>query len=110
MTPTQFKLKQEEGTLTVVWSDGHEFCYSLRYLRGWCPCAGCQGHFNKVKKFIDGANLDLQDLGPVGGYAVQPVWGDGHESGLYTYSYLLELEEGTPGEGPGNDACLKERA
>lgn len=106
MQPTELKLKQAEKTLTIIWSDGHDFTYSLRYLRGWCPCAGCQGHFSVTKTFIENDGPELIGVDPVGNYAIQPLWGDRHESGLYSYRYLLAMEQGPPDEGPTNEDCL----
>ena len=40
----------------------------LAYIRGWCPCANCQGHFTSELHFQEGANLTLEDVTPVGNY------------------------------------------
>lgn len=107
--PIEFHLHEAEAVLHIRWSDEHTSALSLRYLRGWCPCAGCQGHFTGYKSFIADANCALGDLQPVGGYAIRLVWGDGHQSGIYAYSYLLELEQGPPDIGPTNADCLAGR-
>lgn len=106
MFPTEFHLREAESLLEVVWNDGHRFAFALRYLRGWCPCAKCQGHFAAEKKFIDQASSKLVDIEPVGAYAMKPSWADGHSSGIYAFDYLLELEAGPPGVGPTNAECL----
>lgn len=106
LTPTQFHLHEAERTLDVSWSDGHTFTFALEYLRGWCPCAKCQGHFSGGKTFIRDVSTKLVDLEPVGAYAVRPLWGDGHQSGMYAFEYLLELEQGPPDQGPSNDEFM----
>lgn len=108
--PTQIHLKEAQAQLAVTWSDDHTFTYALRYLRGWCPCAHCQGHFAERKRFIHGVSCTLRSVEPVGNYALMPIWGDGHKSGIYTFTYLKALEAGPPGEGPDNNTCLQQHA
>jgi DUF971 family protein len=78
-----------ERLVRITWSDGHVSDYPFAYLRGWCPCAGCQGHGGE-KRFVHG-NSDLQSIAPVGRYALSFMWGDGHETGIYAYTYLRQL-------------------
>lgn len=88
------------GDLAVKWEDGSESYLGLERLRRRCPCAGCQGevdvmgnlHRGPVKE-LKAASFQLVRIVPVGGYAVQPVWGDGHQTGLYTFEYLRRLAE-----------------
>lgn len=40
--------------------------------------------------------FDLKQLRPVGGYALQPVWGDGHSTGIFSFEFLLGLAESNP--------------
>ena len=105
--PTEFHLREAESLLEVVWSDGHRHAFALRYLRGWCPCAKCQGHFATIKTFANNVSTRLVDIEPVGAYAMKPSWADGHNSGIYAFDYLLELEKGPPGDGPTNAECLE---
>lgn len=74
----------------IDWSDGHRSDYPFAYLRGWCPCAGCQGHSGD-KRYVHGGDNELQRIAPVGRYAFSFVWGDGHETGIYSYVYLRQL-------------------
>ncbi len=90
VTPTEVHRRVEERELGVEWSDGHSGSYSFDYLRGWCPCAACQGH-GRGKHFVEGQNSDLDKISLVGNYALQMHWGDGHETGIYSYSYLRQL-------------------
>lgn len=73
-----------EGTLT------HRLPHSI--LRGYCPCAGCQGHGGTVQ-FIPSQNEDLREITPVGNYAVGLTWGDMHSTGIYSFAFLWKLGE-----------------
>ncbi|WP_394829503.1 gamma-butyrobetaine hydroxylase-like domain-containing protein [Pendulispora albinea] len=76
----------------IDWGDGHKGIYPHDILRGYCPCAGCQGHGTTIQ-FIacSGVQLELEDIEPVGNYALLLKWFDGHSSGLYSYRYLRAL-------------------
>ncbi|MGH7790572.1 MAG: gamma-butyrobetaine hydroxylase-like domain-containing protein [Candidatus Binatia bacterium] len=88
--PEEVRRLPDERVLRITWSDQHVSEYPWAYLRGWCPCAGCQGHGNE-KRFVHAQDTDLARIGLVGRYALNPVWGDGHETGIYSYTYLREL-------------------
>lgn len=101
-------IQQIGDELAIKWSDGTETFVTLEALRRHCPCAGCRGEmdiFGKLYKSPDKplgpAAFALRQLSPVGGYAVQPVWGDGHATGLFTWEYLRRVAEA--GSNP-NDA------
>ena len=76
----------------IEWGDGHKGVYPHEILRGYCPCAGCQGHEATIK-FVSptAAQLDLDEIEPVGNYALRLQWFDGHGSGIYSYRYLRGL-------------------
>lgn len=88
------EVKSPRGaTVTHIrWGDGHVGVYPHHVLRGYCPCAGCQGHSGTIS-FIDcsGTQLELEEIEPVGNYALRLQWFDGHGSGLYSYPYLRDL-------------------
>ena len=104
--PTQIHLRQAEESLEVQWSDGTTSTFALRYLRGWCPCAHCQGHFAKEMRFHDIPGVMLETIEPVGSYALCPRWSDGHQSGIYSFQYLQRIAGESPGEGPTNKSLL----
>lgn len=87
--PIEVRRLPEQRLVRIEWSDGHVSEYPFAYLRGWCPCAGCQGHGGE-RRFVH-ANSELERIELVGRYALTPVWGDGHETGIYAYRYLREL-------------------
>ncbi len=89
------------GELAVRWEDGTESYVPLEVLRRGCPCAGCKGEvdilgnlYKNPEKPLTPAAFQMVRLDRVGGYAVQPTWGDGHSSGLYAFDYLRRLAEG----------------
>ncbi len=90
--PVEVKLLESQGRLDVTWSDDHVSPFPLRYLRAWCPCAVCQGHFTGEYKYIDhDSNIRLLDVQPVGNYAMKLVWSDGHDTGIYQFDYLRRM-------------------
>jgi len=88
--PTRIKAPHGARLLGLTWPGGREDSLSHEILRGYCPCAGCQGHSGTVS-FQSGRNLEIRELEPVGRYAVSFRWGDGHDSGIYTFEYLWRL-------------------
>jgi DUF971 family protein len=97
--PTDIQPIGEE--LAIKWDDGSETFIRLETLRRACPCAGCQGERDIMGNLHKGppikltsASFRLERLAPVGAYGVQPVWADGHNTGLFTYDYLWELTHG----------------
>jgi DUF971 family protein len=88
--PREVRRVSEAQVLRITWRDGHESEYPFAYLRGWCPCAACQGHGNE-NRYVHGGSAELVRVGVVGNYALSFVWGDGHDTGIYAYRYLREL-------------------
>ncbi|MBM3875839.1 MAG: DUF971 domain-containing protein [Verrucomicrobia bacterium] len=96
MHPTDVQVIGTE--LAVKWDDGSESFIPLEALRRACPCAACHGEqdiFGKVYKGPERAftpeSFKLSRVVPVGGYAVQPFWADGHSSGLFAFDYLRRV-------------------
>ncbi len=87
--------------LAIKWDDGRESFISLEKLRRCCPCAGCQGEPDITGAIHRGPRIPLTPrsfqlvrLDRVGNYALQPVWADGHATGLYSFDYLRRIAEG----------------
>ncbi len=87
-----------EGVLGIAWRDGVESYISWKVLRDRCPCALCAGEpdvmgrvWHAGKREVSEAGYRLQEWRKVGNYALQLVWGDGHNTGLYSYRYLRDL-------------------
>jgi len=92
LKPTGVKAPHGASVLEISWADGHRCSYPHRILRGYCPCASCQGHSGAIR-FVSPGNLEMREIEQVGNYALSFVWGDGHSSGIYTYRYLRALCE-----------------
>ena len=76
----------------IEWGDGHKGVYPHAVLRGYCPCAGCQGHSGTIRfQDASGIQLEIDDIETIGGYALRLQWFDGLGSGLYSYRYLRAL-------------------
>ncbi len=88
--PVEVHRLADEGKVRITWSDGHLSEYPFAYLRGWCPCAACQGH-GSDRRYVHAGNTELTQIGVVGKYALSLGWGDGHDTGIYSYRYLREL-------------------
>ena len=102
MRPLDLQPVGEE--LAIKWDDGSESYISLEKLRRSCPCAGCKGEVdimgniykNPDRPLAPGA-FQLLRIERVGGYAVQPVWADGHATGIYSFDYLRRVEGAAAG-------------
>lgn len=88
--PVEINHIKARGIVRITWDDGHVGEYEQEYLRGYCPCALCQGHDAGVKKFVATPGATLQEIHAVGNYAIEFRWHDGHSTGIYTYDYLRE--------------------
>jgi DUF971 family protein len=91
MQPTELRLSPDKRTLTVVWTDTRADL-AAEYLRVESPSAEVKGHGPSDARLVGGKqNVTIRGLEPVGAYAVKILFSDGHETGLYTWSYLQEL-------------------
>jgi len=90
LRPTEIRHLHEQGAVRITWSDGHVGEYEYAYLRGWCPCAVCQGHGGQ-RTFLSFPRAQLAGIQAVGNYAVSLSWQDGHDTGIYSYPYLRQL-------------------
>ncbi len=93
ITPTAIR-QAGPRTLAIVWADGRESRYDVRELRLACGCAQCidewtgEGRLDptRVPDDVHPVRID-----PVGRYAIQIEWSDGHASGIYPFRRLWEL-------------------
>ena len=91
-------IQQIGDELAVKWDDGTESYVRLETLRRYCPCAGCKGEMDVMGNLYKGPEIPLtptafklREVRTVGGYALQPVWADGHASGLFSFDYLKKV-------------------
>lgn len=91
-TPTELKLRLTSRLLSLTFDDGAQFELSFEYLRVHSPSAEVRGHGAGQEVLQTGKrDVTVTAINPVGHYAVQLVFDDGHDSGLYSWSYLYEL-------------------
>jgi DUF971 family protein len=88
--PTEINHIKARAVVRVTWDDGHVGQYDEAYLRGYCPCALCQGHGAQLR-FIDTPDAKLVEIRAVGNYAIELFWQGGHSTGIYTFDYLRAL-------------------
>jgi DUF971 family protein len=96
MQPVDIQLIGSE--LAIKWKDGNESFISLEKLRRSCPCAGCKGEMdivgnvykNPEQKFNANA-FQIKQISRVGAYAIQPIWADGHATGIFSFDYLKRI-------------------
>lgn len=89
--PEEIEYLSQQNILRMRFSDGHEVDYPAMYLRGFCPCAHCQGHRAgppEWQAIVDHSQIEVVDLTPVGNYAFCITWGDGHDTGIYSFQWL----------------------
>ncbi len=91
-TPTEIKLHQKSRLLEIAFSDGRSFSLPYEFLRVFSPSAEVRGHGPGQEVLQAGKrNVDIASLDPVGSYAVQPTFSDGHATGIYAWDYLYSL-------------------
>jgi len=92
--PTEIKLHQKSRLMEIAFADGKSFKLSYELLRVYSPSAEVRGHGAGQEVLQVGKRqVDITSLEPVGSYAVQPVFSDGHSTGIYSWDYLYELGE-----------------
>jgi DUF971 family protein len=91
-TPESITVHGASRVLEVGFSDGALFRIPFELLRICSPSAEVQGHGPGQEVLQTGKrNVDLVELEPVGNYAVQPTFSDGHNTGIYSWDLLYEL-------------------
>jgi ATP-binding protein involved in chromosome partitioning len=81
-------------TLRIEWQDGHESLYPVRRLRLGCRCANCIEELTGrplLREEDVPEDVRPERISPVGRYAIQIAWSDGHDTGIYSFDYLREL-------------------
>ncbi len=90
--PLELRLDAAKTTLSVAFDTGERFALPAEYLRVESPSAEVQGHGPGQKQIVKGKEaVRIAALEPVGNYAVRIRFDDGHDTGLYSWDYLLEL-------------------
>lgn len=89
---TAITLHQKSRVMEIAFSDGRSFRLPYELLRVYSPSAEVRGHGPGQEVLQTGKrNVEIRALEPVGSYAVQPQFSDGHNTGIYSWEYLYEL-------------------
>ena len=93
MTPSEIKV--ENSILKLRWGGDSASEIPLAKLRRNCPCAFCAKERSEHSEFYiplyNDIQLKVSQMSPVGSYALNIIWSDGHNSGIYEYDFLREL-------------------
>ncbi len=90
--PIEINLHQKSARLELVYADGSRFELSCEFLRVHSPSAEVRGHGPGQEVLQAGKkNVKITAIKPVGHYALQLVFDDGHDTGIYSWQYLREL-------------------
>ena len=97
-TPTDIEMDTQGKRMRFVWADGRRSDFDWEYLRWRCPCATCSGEGEfavelQSRTSFSAEELQMVDLELVGRYAVKPTWGNGHDTGLFTFRNLRQMAE-----------------
>jgi DUF971 family protein len=100
--PKEISVSREKREVHIRWLDGHASVYSFDLLRRECPCALCNDQRSKQSAsgglsltvlsgpVLKTGEIQVTEVKPVGRYAINFVWSDGHDSGIYSYNFLRE--------------------
>jgi len=100
--------RSDPARVEIEWEDGVRTVYTAAQLRGLCPCANCVDELTGVRRHDPASvpeDLTQRDLRLVGNYAVTLRFSDGHETGIFPFSFLREADPAGPGSsGPTGSA------
>lgn len=121
-TPTNITVHAQSRVLEIAFSDGASFRLPFELMRVYSPSAEVQGHGPGQETLQTGKrDVTLTGLEPVGNYAVQPGFSDGHDTGIFSWDYLYflgaeqerlwqEYEARLTASGRGRDDPMPEKA
>jgi DUF971 family protein len=90
MQPRSVRDEAARNAVVIQWTDGHTSVLPYQVLRGWCPCAECQGHGGRLR-WQEVKPVTFVKVEPVGTYGAQFTWSDMHALGIYRFDYLRDL-------------------
>jgi DUF971 family protein len=98
VNPIGVELDETARRMRIRWDDGHLGEWSWLTLRRACPCALCAGEGNlpgivTLETAFTEEQTRMNEIRWIGRYALAPIWADGHDTGLFTYTKLRELCE-----------------
>lgn len=96
MHPVKIKIIDKKE-LQILWDDGNSGSLNLKELRKLCPCATCLAEREKQSKmyiplFAEN-QVTIKSIDQIGKYAIQIKWNDGHNTGIYEYTFLKNFAD-----------------
>lgn len=98
-SPVSVEVSNNDQLLEITWKDGKTSKYPLYGLRMNCPCVVCRGGHGSMAEFEPEAffednpsKINIRDIKQVGNHAIQIVWSDNHDSGMYRWETLRWLD------------------
>lgn len=92
MHPKTITYNSRSRELNIRYDDTESIVLSAEYLRVYSPSAEVRGHTSDQRVLQTGKKeVEIKSIEPVGNYAIRIVFSDGHDSGIYSWSYLREL-------------------
>ncbi|MBC8129189.1 MAG: DUF971 domain-containing protein [Rhizobiaceae bacterium] len=90
--PREIRVSKDRRTLTLTLADGAIDSFSAEMLRVLSPSAEVQGHSPEQRVTVGGKrDVAIADIRPVGHYAIRVVFDDGHDTGIFSWTYLGDL-------------------
>ncbi|MEK1887162.1 MAG: DUF971 domain-containing protein [Phyllobacterium sp.] len=90
--PKELRVSRDRRSLTVSFDNGETYNLSAELLRVASPSAEVQGHSPEQRVTVAGKiNVEITKMEPVGNYAVRIIFDDMHDTGLFSWDYLIEL-------------------
>ena len=101
--PVDISVSAGRREVRIVWRGGHESVYPFDLLRKECPCALCNDQRGKPSAaaglnltvlsgpVLKAGEVQVKEVSPVGRYAINFVWSDGHDSGIYAFDFLRSM-------------------
>jgi len=93
-TPLEIRVNRPNKTLDIDFDNGSNFSIAIELLRVESPSAAVQGHAPSQKTLVSGKrNITINSIQPIGNYAIQIGFDDGHDSGYFTWNLLYSFGE-----------------
>ncbi|KXK05686.1 MAG: Gamma-butyrobetaine dioxygenase [Acidobacteria bacterium OLB17] len=89
-------VEESDTEFTITWSDDSQTRYNALFLRRRCPCAMCINEWTGEKMLVDESipdDIKITSTAVVGRYALNFVFSDQHDSGIFSFQYLREIAE-----------------
>ena len=90
--PTEMSLHKKSRRFDIAFDNGKSFAFPFEFLRVFSPSAEVTGHTpDQAKLQVGKRDVEIEQIEPIGNYALRFVFSDGHDSGIYSWEYLEEI-------------------